>query len=69
VIVGAHWQSDVDAGLLGATAAYSRLHTSERFQEQMRLARLEFRCKKGLATPAEEKAYKKAREKRLKAKK
>jgi len=69
VIVGAHWQSDVDAGLLGATAAYSRLHTSERFQEQMRLARLEFRCKKGLATPAEQKAYKKAQEKRLKAKK
>ena len=60
VIVGAHWQSDVNAGVMGATAAYARLHTSERFLEQMRLARLEFRCKKGLATPAEQKAYKKA---------
>ena len=59
VIVGAHWQSDVDAGRLAASAAYARLHTSERFLEQMRLARLEYRCKAGLATPAEMKAYKK----------
>lgn len=57
VIVGAHWQSDVDAARLAASAAYARLHTSERFLEQMRLARLEFRCKMGLATAAELKAY------------
>ena len=59
IIVGAHWQSDVNAGRLAASAAYARLHTSERFLEQMRLARLEFRCKTGLATAAELKAYKK----------
>ena len=61
VIVGAHWQSDVDAGRLAASAAYARLHTSERFLKQMRLARLEYRCKAGLATSAEVKAYKKAK--------
>ena len=59
LIVGAHWQSDVDAARLAAAAAYARLHTSERFLEQMRWARLEFRCKKGLATAAEIKAWKK----------
>ena len=45
VIVGAHWQSDVDAGRLAAAAAYARMHTSERFLEQMRRARQEFRAK------------------------
>jgi acid phosphatase (class A) len=60
VIVGAHWQSDVDAGRLAASAAYARMHTSERFLEQMRLAQQEFRCKMGLATIIEMKAYKKA---------
>ena len=67
VIVGAHWQSDVDAGRLAASAAYSRMHTSERFLEQMQLARQEFRIKAGLATIVEMKAYKKAAEKRAKA--
>ena len=69
VIVGAHWQSDVDAGRLAAAAAYARLHTSERFLEQMQLARQEFRIKTGLATPAEIKEYEKAAKKRAKAKK
>ncbi|MBR7029948.1 MAG: phosphatase PAP2 family protein [Prevotella sp.] len=64
VIVGAHWQSDVDAGRLAASAAYSRMHTSERFLEQMQLARQEFRIKTGLATPAEIKTYQKAAKKR-----
>ena len=63
----AHWQSDVDAARLAASAAYARLHTSERFLEQMRLARQEFRVKKGLATIVEMKAYKKAAAKRAKA--
>jgi acid phosphatase (class A) len=66
VIVGAHWQSDVDAGRLAASVAYGRLHTSERFLEQMRLARLEFRVKKGIATKDEIKAYEKALKKRAK---
>lgn len=43
VIVGAHWQSDVDAGYLAATIAYAKLHTSDRFLEQMQKARDEFK--------------------------
>ena len=69
VIVGAHWQSDVDAGRLAAAAAYARMHTSERFLKQMQLARQEFRIKAGLATPEEIKAYRKAAKKRAKANK
>ena len=46
VIVGAHWQSDVDAGRLAAAAAYARMHTSDRFLEQMRRARQEFQNKR-----------------------
>ena len=69
VIVGAHWQSDVNAARLAAAAAYARLHTSERFLEQMRLARQEFRIKAGLATIVEMKAYQKEAKKRAKAKK
>jgi len=66
VIVGAHWQSDVDAGRLAASVVYAHMHTSERFLEQMRLARQEFRIKTGLATIVEMKAYKKAAKKRAK---
>ena len=43
VIVGAHWQSDVDAGVLAASVAYGKLHTSKRFQKDMKRARKEFR--------------------------
>ena len=68
VIVGAHWQRDVDAGRLAVSAAYARLHTSERFLEQMRLARQEFRIKAGLATIVEMKAYQKAEKKKQKGK-
>ena len=42
LVVGAHWQSDTDAARLAASAAYARLHTSERFLEQMRKARAEY---------------------------
>ena len=69
VIVGAHWQSDVDAGRLAAAAAYARMHTSERFLEQMQLARQEFRIKTGLVTPDELKAFRKAAKNRAKTKK
>ena len=44
IIVGAHWQSDTDAARLAASAAYARLHTSERFLEQMKKAREEFKA-------------------------
>ena len=46
VIVGAHWQSDVDAGRLAGSVVYARMHTSDRFLEQMRRAQQEFRNKK-----------------------
>ena len=46
VIVGAHWQSDVDAGRLAAAALYARMHTSERFLKQMRRAQKEFEKKR-----------------------
>ncbi|MBQ9363835.1 MAG: phosphatase PAP2 family protein [Bacteroidaceae bacterium] len=42
VIVGAHWQSDVDAGRLAASAAYAKLHTSKRFLKQLAKAQAEF---------------------------
>ena len=43
VIVGAHWQSDVDAGRLAAGAACAALHTSQEFLDQLVKARAEFR--------------------------
>ncbi len=42
VIAGYHWQSDVDAGRLAASAAVARLHADPRFQKQMKRARREF---------------------------
>lgn len=48
VICGVHWQSDVDDARIFASAAYVKLHTSKRFLDQMRRARLEFtRLKRG----------------------
>ena len=43
VIVGAHWQSDIDAGRLAAGAACAALHTSHDFLDQLAKARAEFR--------------------------
>ena len=48
IIVGAHWQSDVDAGRLAASIAYAKLHTSNRFLKQMKKARREFAKKYNL---------------------
>lgn len=47
LVVGAHWQSDTDAARLAASVAYARLHTSERFLEQMKKARAEYQALKG----------------------
>ena len=52
LVVGAHWQSDTDAARLAASAAYARLHTSERFLEQMKKAREEFKALQGGTTEA-----------------
>ena len=45
VITGFHWQSDVDAGRLVASAAYACLHTSSDFQKQMLAAKNEYKTK------------------------
>ena len=42
VIVGAHWQSDVDASRPAASIGYSLLQTSQAYREQMDKARKEF---------------------------
>jgi len=42
VIAGYHWQSDIDAGRLLASAGYARLHTNEQFLADMAAARAEF---------------------------
>ena len=43
VIAGYHWQSDVDAGRLAASAAVARLHSDKRFQRLIKKARREYR--------------------------
>lgn len=42
VIVGAHWQSDVDAARLAASAAVARLQASPEYQADMAAARAEY---------------------------
>ena len=42
VIVGAHWQSDVDAGRVVASACFARLHTDSTFLSQMAAAKAEY---------------------------
>ena len=49
VIVGAHWQSDVDASRVVASIGYSQLHNSAAFREQMARAKAEFAAKSGHA--------------------
>lgn len=46
VIAGFHWQSDVDAARVVASAAFARLHTSKAYRKQLRKAQKEFRCRK-----------------------
>lgn len=42
IIVGAHWQSDVDAGMLAASILHAKLHSSAAFSAQMAKAKAEF---------------------------
>ena len=42
VIAGAHWQSDVDAAMLCASAAVARLHASPQFIEDLQAAKQEY---------------------------
>lgn len=53
VIVGAHWQSDIEAGFQAASVAYMKLHTSDRFLRQMTAAKKEFAKLKGKFPPIE----------------
>ncbi len=53
VVCGVHWQSDIDAGRLAASIAYAKLHTSERFLQDMSDARAEFKRLKGALPPSE----------------
>lgn len=43
VVAGFHWQSDVDAGRLVASAAVARLHADKCFQKLMKKARKEYK--------------------------
>lgn len=45
VIAGYHWQSDVDAARLAASAAVARLHADPRFLRLMKKARKEYQAK------------------------
>ncbi len=58
LVVGAHWQSDTDAARLAASVAYAKLHTSERFLEQMKKAREEFQQIKSATAVRETRAPK-----------
>lgn len=42
VIAGFHWQSDVDAGRLVASAALARMHTNKTFLKQLKKAQKEY---------------------------
>ena len=46
VIVGAHWQSDVDMGRIVSAAGVARLHADDDFNEQLNRAKAEVRALK-----------------------
>lgn len=48
VIVGAHWQSDVDAAYLASSAAIAFMHTSPEYLADLEAARAEYRKIKGI---------------------
>ena len=54
VIVGAHWQSDVDASRLCAAIGLARLHTSPAFLEQLSKAQTEFKRLTGALSPTDD---------------
>ena len=57
VIVGAHWQSDVDAGRLAASAAVALMHSIPEYQEDLEEAREEYRRIKGIRSKSVEVGY------------
>lgn len=61
VIVGAHWQSDVDASRVAASIGYCALQGSPEFREQMRRAQAEYKEKTGQASTIDQKSTRKTR--------
>lgn len=49
VIVGAHWQSDIDAAILSASAAMARSHATTEYQAELAAARQEYMQLTGLS--------------------
>ena len=64
VIVGAHWQSDVDVTRVAASIGFSALHASPAFLEQMQRAKFEFAVKTGLIKPEDKKGKRPRKDKR-----
>lgn len=63
VIVGAHWQSDVNAGYLAASIGFAKLQSSPEFQAQMAAAQREFRILTGQEPrPAPERPRRRSRQ-------
>ncbi|MBO6051998.1 MAG: peptidase M15 [Bacteroidales bacterium] len=54
IIVGAHWQSDVDASRLAGAIGLARLHTSPEFLAQLTKAQNEFKRLKGKISPTDD---------------
>ena len=54
LIVGAHWQSDVEAGRLVAAIGYSQVHNSPEYCEQMAKAKAEFNRLSGSAVATDD---------------
>ena len=54
VIVGAHWQSDIDASRLCGAIGLARLHTSSAFLAQLSKAQEEFKRLTGQLSPTED---------------
>lgn len=59
VIVGAHWQSDVDAGYKAAAAAFSAMQKNPRYRKHLEAARKEYQA---LKTQKEHQALKTRKE-------
>ena len=57
VIVGAHWQSDVDASRMAMAAAMARLHSSKEYMHDLAAARAEYAKIKGLPKNPEMNGY------------
>ncbi len=56
VIVGAHWQSDIEAGRLVAAIGYSQVHNSPEFCEQMARAKAELNRLRGSQVATDDKS-------------